>query len=37
MALAGDEATVDCVHPTDLGFYSMAIAIEPVLKQILKL
>ena len=32
----GDEATVDGVHPTDLGFYFMAKALYPILKEILK-
>ena len=36
MELARDEGTVDGCHPTDLGFYSMAMAIEPVLKAILE-
>jgi lysophospholipase L1-like esterase len=30
-----DECTVDGVHPTDLGFWRMAKALEPVLKGIL--
>ena len=30
-----DECTVDGVHPTDLGFYRMAVALEPVLRKIL--
>lgn len=34
-ALCGDEGTVDNCHPTDLGFYSMAAALLPVLKSIL--
>ncbi len=35
--LAGREhGTVDGVHPTDLGFYRMALAFEPVLKELLK-
>ncbi len=34
--LAGDEnGTVDGVHPTDLGFYRMAVAYKPVLAAIL--
>ncbi|MFH1747477.1 MAG: SGNH/GDSL hydrolase family protein [Planctomycetota bacterium] len=34
--LAGREnGTVDGVHPTDLGFYRMAEAYEPVLRRIL--
>ncbi|MBX7245020.1 MAG: SGNH/GDSL hydrolase family protein [Candidatus Sumerlaeaceae bacterium] len=34
--LAGDEnGTVDGVHPTDLGFYRMAKAYQPVLQKIL--
>ena len=32
MALAGGEGTVDNCHPTDLGFVSMAAALEPVLR-----
>jgi hypothetical protein len=32
----GDEATVDGVHPTDLGFYYMARALEPILKEALE-
>ncbi|MBR0537885.1 MAG: hypothetical protein IJK40_07030 [Clostridia bacterium] len=36
MALAGDDGTVDNCHPNDLGFYSMAKALEPVLREILK-
>ena len=37
MALVGYNGTVDNCHPTDSGFLSMATAIEPVLKKILKL
>ncbi len=34
--LAGEEnGTVDGVHPTDLGFYRMAVAYRPVLEKIL--
>jgi hypothetical protein len=34
--VAGSEnGTVDGVHPTDLGFYRMAVAYEPVLRQLL--
>lgn len=29
--------TVDSAHPTDLGFYFMAKAIEPTLRETLKL
>ena len=36
MAIAGNEGTVDGSHPTDLGFFSMAQALIPVLKEILK-
>ncbi len=36
MELAGDLGTVDNCHPTDLGFYSMAKAIEPILRKILQ-
>ena len=35
MAVAGDEGLVDGCHPTDLGFFSMATAIEPILRSIL--
>ncbi len=35
MAIALDEGTVDNCHPTDLGFYSMAQAVTPVLRKIL--
>ncbi len=35
MELAQGEGSVDYIHPTDLGYYSMAAAIEPVLKDIL--
>lgn len=35
MALAGDEGTVDGCHPNDLGFYSMAQAVETVLRPLL--
>lgn len=35
MALAGEEGTVDGCHPNDLGFASMARALEPVLAEIL--
>lgn len=31
-----DACTVDCTHPNDLGFYRMAKAIYPVLKQAIK-
>jgi hypothetical protein len=31
-----DEGTVEGCHPTDLGFYFMAKALEPILKEILK-
>ena len=34
MAICGTEGTVDSVHPTDLGFFSMAKAIINVLKEI---
>lgn len=36
MALCGKEGTVDMTHPTDFGFYSMAVAVTKVLKSILK-
>ena len=35
MALAENEGTVDNCHPNDLGFYSMAAALFPVLSRIL--
>ncbi len=35
MALAAGEGSVDYIHPTDLGYFSMAHAIEKVLKPIL--
>lgn len=35
MEFAGKEGTVDTTHPTDLGFFSMAKRLSPVLKQIL--
>ena len=35
MALAGDEGTVDGCHPNDLGFFSMARALETVLRRIM--
>ena len=35
-ALAERDGTVDNCHPTDLGFYSMAVALYPTLKKILK-
>ena len=35
MKLVEDNGTVDLTHPSDSGFFSMAIAIEPVLKNIL--
>ena len=36
MELAGTEGTVDCTHPTDFGFASMAKAFGDLLKKILK-
>ncbi len=36
MEKAFDEGTVDGAHPTDYGFYSMASAVEEVMKDILK-
>lgn len=36
MSLARYDGIADGIHPNDLGFYSMAKAIEPVLKKILK-
>ncbi len=33
---AGDSCTVDATHPNDLGFYFMAQAILPILKEIFK-
>jgi len=35
MELVGDNGTVDNCHPTDSGFFSMACAVEEVLKEIL--
>lgn len=35
MQIAGCDGTVDFTHPNDLGFYSMAKALEKVLKNIL--
>ncbi len=35
MEFAGPDGTVDDTHPTDLGFASMAKAVEPLLKEIL--
>lgn len=32
-----DNPTVDGVHPTDLGFYQMALSYEPVLRELLEL
>jgi len=32
----GIECTVDGIHPTDLGFWAMANAIEPILQQMLQ-
>ena len=31
-----DLCTVDGIHPNDLGFYRMALAIEPLLKKLLE-
>lgn len=36
MSVPGIEGTVDGTHPTDLGFFSMAKRIYPLLKQILE-
>ena len=36
MSIPGIEGTVDSTHPTDLGFYSMAQRIMPLLKEILE-
>lgn len=36
MATAKDDGTVDGCHPNDLGFYSMAQALYPLLAEILK-
>ena len=36
MELVEDTGTVDNCHPTDSGFFSMACALEEVLKEILK-
>ena len=35
MAICGTDGTVDGCHPTDFGFYSMAMAVTEVLKKIL--
>ena len=35
MSLAGNEGTVDNTHPTDLGFFSMATALIPLINDIL--
>ncbi len=35
MALCSDEGTVDGTHPTDLGFFSMAKCLEPILRSAL--
>ena len=35
MSIAKSEGTVDNCHPNDLGFYSMAMAVSEVLKEIL--
>ena len=35
MALCTDEGTVDGTHPTDLGFFSMAKCLAPILKNLL--
>ena len=37
LALSGNEGLIDNCHPTDLGFWSMAGALIPVLRQALKL
>lgn len=34
MALAGDDGLVDCAHPNDFGFASMAKAVEKVMEKI---
>ena len=34
--IAPEEATVDRIHPTDFGFYLMAKALEPTLREIAK-
>lgn len=34
--IAPEEATVDRIHPTDFGFYFMAKALEPTLREIAK-
>ena len=36
MSIPGIEGTVDSTHPTDLGFYSMATRIRPLLKELLE-
>jgi len=35
MRLAGEEGTVDRIHPTDLGFYSMAQGFISVIEKFL--
>ena len=37
MNLVGDNGTVDNCHPTDSGFFSMACAIAPLIREILSL
>ncbi len=36
MAFCEHDGTVDTIHPNDFGFYSMAKAVEPVLKKVFK-
>lgn len=36
MSIPGIEGTVDSTHPTDLGFYSIATRIYPLLKELLE-
>ena len=36
MAMVGDNGTVDNCHPTDSGFYSMAMAVSKVFEEIFK-
>ncbi len=34
MEIAGDNGNVDCTHPTDLGFYSMAVRVSKELDKV---
>ena len=35
MALCGAEGTIDNIHPNDLGFFSMAQTLTPVIEKII--